>query len=387
MQAPCVSIVMPTFNRVDTIRRAIESVQKQTFGDWELIVVDDGSQDGTAQAITGMDSRMRLFQQPNQGVAVARNTGLANARGQFIAFLDSDDEWLPFHLELSLAFLNSHPEEAFVSNETWEYFGDGKFQKHHWMEIAQWYTVMANQVGSHRLDLPPGETDDYLRVYSSREPIGDWGRAIVERSGYASCRHYSGDIFQHFRWGFLMFLQGTVLRRSALDKVGFFDTRYWNASDYGFTAKLCKHFRANYLSIPGTIKHEYTEDGALPAETHLATGKSQLIFAKDLLLQFEELFAADLDSDPELVALRSLAVLYVAKISLRQGRRADALAHLREASRISPSPRASVLKWIVSLTPNDQAAEMAGRLIYRTSVWWNVLAQRAASIAQRRKVS
>ncbi len=101
---------MPAFNRADTIMRAIRSVQAQTFTDWELIVVDDGSTDNTAARIEGCDPRLKLIRQENQGTAGARNTGLRASSGAYIAFLDSDDEWLPHHLELSVSFLEAFPE-------------------------------------------------------------------------------------------------------------------------------------------------------------------------------------------------------------------------------------------------------------------------------------
>jgi glycosyltransferase involved in cell wall biosynthesis len=97
---PKVSIILPTFNRADTIVRAIKSAQAQTFQDWELIVVDDGSTDNTAALIDGMDRRLTLIRQENRGFTEARNTGIRSAGGNYLAFLDSDDEFLPHHLEL-----------------------------------------------------------------------------------------------------------------------------------------------------------------------------------------------------------------------------------------------------------------------------------------------
>ena len=88
---PRVSIVMPTYNRKDTIKRAIDSVLQQRFADWELVIVDDGSTDGTKDLVAGIDPRVRLIVQENRGVAGARNRALAAARGSLIAFLDSDD--------------------------------------------------------------------------------------------------------------------------------------------------------------------------------------------------------------------------------------------------------------------------------------------------------
>ncbi|MBO0725797.1 MAG: glycosyltransferase family 2 protein, partial [Blastocatellia bacterium] len=106
---PSVSVIMPTFNRADTISRAIRSVQAQTFDDWELIVVDDGSTDNTVAMIEGCDARLKLIRQENQGTAGARNAGLRASAGRYIAFLDSDDEWLPHHLALCVGFLDAFP--------------------------------------------------------------------------------------------------------------------------------------------------------------------------------------------------------------------------------------------------------------------------------------
>src|SRR5262245_49674035 len=97
---PLVSVVMPTYNRADTIQRAIKSVQAQTFADWELIVIDDGSTDDTAAFIDQSDPRVKVIRQENRGFVGARNRGLSEGIGKYFAFLDSDDEWMPFHLEI-----------------------------------------------------------------------------------------------------------------------------------------------------------------------------------------------------------------------------------------------------------------------------------------------
>ena len=97
---PMVSVVIPTYNRATIVRNAIESVLAQTFLDLEVIVVDDGSSDGTAKALREIyGDRVRFYSQVNQGVSVARNKGIEEARGQWIAFLDSDDLWEKEKLE------------------------------------------------------------------------------------------------------------------------------------------------------------------------------------------------------------------------------------------------------------------------------------------------
>lgn len=103
---PLVSVIIPLYNKRPFVRRAVESVRKQTFTNWELIIVDDGSTDGSCSEIPGDDSRIRLIHQENKGPGAARNTGLARARGKYVAFLDADDEWLPFFLERGLNFFS-----------------------------------------------------------------------------------------------------------------------------------------------------------------------------------------------------------------------------------------------------------------------------------------
>jgi len=114
---PAVTVVIPTFNRASTVVRAIRSVLGQTCQDWEIIVVDDASTDGTEQAVRGLsDDRIRYIRHDrNRGGGAARNTGISHARGEYVAFLDSDDEWLPEKLEKELEiFRNSASEVGLV---------------------------------------------------------------------------------------------------------------------------------------------------------------------------------------------------------------------------------------------------------------------------------
>ncbi|SFM27369.1 teichuronic acid biosynthesis glycosyltransferase TuaG [Gracilibacillus orientalis] len=107
-----VSVITPTYNSETYIRETIESVQMQTYRNWEMIIVDDGSTDQTISIIEEYqkeDDRIRLILlEKNQGAAVARNTAIENAQGKYIAFLDSDDRWLPEKLERQLAFMQEH---------------------------------------------------------------------------------------------------------------------------------------------------------------------------------------------------------------------------------------------------------------------------------------
>lgn len=103
-------MIIPTFNRAAFLREAIDSVLAQTEKDFELIVVDDGSTDATRDVVESYGERVRYFFQPNAGASAARNCGIKNARGQFIAFLDSDDLWQPKKLSRQIAWMKAHPE-------------------------------------------------------------------------------------------------------------------------------------------------------------------------------------------------------------------------------------------------------------------------------------
>lgn len=113
---PTVDVIIPLYNKAATIERALRSIQAQTLTDWRAIVVDDGStDDGPAIVEAFADDRMALLRQPNAGPGAARNTGLAHASAEFIAFLDADDEFYPDHLTEAVAALQQDPAAAFTS--------------------------------------------------------------------------------------------------------------------------------------------------------------------------------------------------------------------------------------------------------------------------------
>ncbi|WP_439874595.1 glycosyltransferase family 2 protein [Bacillus mycoides] len=109
---PLVSIVTPSYNANSFIKKTIQSVQSQTYKNWEMIIIDDVSKDNTCELIkeeSKKDNRIRLIElKENSGAAIARNTGINNARGKYVAFLDSDDLWLPEKLEKQLAFMQNN---------------------------------------------------------------------------------------------------------------------------------------------------------------------------------------------------------------------------------------------------------------------------------------
>ncbi len=118
---PKVSVIIPTYNRLPMLKEAVDSVLAQDLEDFELIIADDGSTDGTADEINRYGGRVRLIQHSeNKGVSAARNRGILNARGKYIAFLDSDDLWVKGKLKIQVAFLDENPHYPLCyTDEIW----------------------------------------------------------------------------------------------------------------------------------------------------------------------------------------------------------------------------------------------------------------------------
>jgi len=124
---PSVSVIVPTFDRAELLREALDSVQMQTFPDWECLVVDDGSADETPEILASRaaaDPRIRALRFEHGGSpGRSRNAGIAASRGEFVAFLDDDDAWLPAKLDRQLSLLNAEPGAGLVFSRV-ERFGD-----------------------------------------------------------------------------------------------------------------------------------------------------------------------------------------------------------------------------------------------------------------------
>ncbi len=115
---PLVSVVIPTYNSATTLPRTLASVLAQTWTRCEILVIDDGSADTTPALLAGYGEQLRAIRQDNAGPSAARNRGLREARGDYVAFLDADDLWLPEKLERQVALLSAHPELGFCSTAT-----------------------------------------------------------------------------------------------------------------------------------------------------------------------------------------------------------------------------------------------------------------------------
>ena len=114
---PEVSVIIPTYNRANLISETVNSVLAQTYHNFEVIVVDDGSTDNTLSVLSGYGNQIRVIRQENQGAGAARNTGIREATGEFVAFLDSDDLWYPYKLERQVEHLKNNPSLLWIYSD------------------------------------------------------------------------------------------------------------------------------------------------------------------------------------------------------------------------------------------------------------------------------
>ncbi len=198
---PDISVIIPSYNRVAWIGRALDSVLDQTLPPREILVVDDGSTDDTANSVRRRYPGVTLIRQSHGGVSKARNTGIRNSGGEWIALLDSDDAWHPDKLETQAAWLAEHPHERLLhTDEIW--------------------------------------IRDGVRVNPRR---------IHQKSG--------GDIFRRCLSLCCISPSSVLVHRSLLDEVGLFDESLPACEDYDLWLRICARYLVGYIDRPLITKY------------------------------------------------------------------------------------------------------------------------------------
>jgi glycosyltransferase involved in cell wall biosynthesis len=198
------SVIIPTYNRARLVPEAVESVLAQTHREFEVIVVDDGSTDDTAAALGPYGDRIRCVRQPNRGLAAARNRGLREARGELVAFLDSDDLYEPEFLRRVLEIFRAHPDAGavFVAEREFEPGGEPPGR------------VRSKRTPGDRFS-PAGMIGRDTGVGSGRPPV--IRRAWLERlGGFNESMRCAVDSEMWIRWSFhvpMVFLPEPLVRR------------------------------------------------------------------------------------------------------------------------------------------------------------------------------
>jgi len=195
-QSPKVSVIIPTYNYAHFLPEAIQSVLAQTFQDFELFVVDDGSTDNTREVVAGFGRRVNYIYQKNKGYSAARNVGIRLSQGEVVAFLDADDTWLPEKLEVQVAYLDNHPEVGIVYS--------------HFLVVDRDGNVLPQP----------------------------------ERT------HYSGMIFERLLLGNFIGMPTVAVRRECFAGIGPFDESLRTTADWELWLRLTRKNRVGYMDQP-----------------------------------------------------------------------------------------------------------------------------------------
>jgi GT2 family glycosyltransferase len=329
-----VSVIIPTFNRAYLLREAVQSVLDQTYRDLEVIVVDDGSTDGTQDSVAnwfGADPRVRYAAQANQGASAARNAGLDLATGGYIAFLDSDDSWKPWHLELTLACLALYPQAGLIWTNI-EFVDDRG-------AVAQPSALrhLLSNYGRFPLDTLFGSSASLTELDVDLPPGGEAGRLYV------------GDIFSPMVMGNLILASSSVLRRDRVDQVGRFDQRLVMGEDYEFFLRVCRAGPVAFVDLDDVRYRVGNAD-------KLSGLQSPLAMATSYLRVLDATLARDRDRislSPAMIAqARTHAHQWVGEIELLNGSRRSARAHLGEALRIDPWRASTIALYGLTFLPS-----------------------------------
>ncbi len=206
-----VSVVIPAFNAGRFISRTIDSVLAQTYGDYEIIVVDDGSVDNTAEVVKSYGPKVRYIYQENAGDGPARNTGISAARGEWIAFLDHDDEWLPQKLQSQMELLGRNPDLSWCAANYYEKYG-----------VRQ---------------RPAGDYTALSRVLGGKDYFDNLFTAVHKK-------------------GCSLITATMMVRRDVFEKAGLFDSCWRRCADYDMWWRIAYHYpRIGYLAQPLAVMH------------------------------------------------------------------------------------------------------------------------------------
>lgn len=329
-----VSVAIPSYNRAYCIERAVDSVLGQTYPHVEAVVVDDGSTDETPAVMErryGGDPRVRYIRQPNGGVSAARNTAFGHARGEFVAFLDSDDEWLPHKVELQVACLRRFPELGMVWTDMEAIGPDGRVFSPRY--IREMYSAFAY--------FGPGE------LFTGEHALSDIVPSAPEVVGDARLR--TGMIFSQMIAGSMVHTSTVLLRASVRREVGEFEVAWRSGEDYAFHLRTCRLGPVGFLDLP-TIRYQRGMPDALTRREYRVERASN--FLRTILPYIEHDRDAIRLSPQLLREVVADAHAWLADAELEAGQRVEGRRHAWQSLRHDPrQPRLAMLALVSYLPP------------------------------------
>ena len=292
---PAVSIVIATFNRGDYLGATLDSIFSQTFRDFEVIVVDDGSTDDTRRVIDAFGSRVRYVYQDNRGPSAARNVGVRHAKAEWISIQDSDDLCLPNHLDVLYGYVAEHPQVGMV-------FANGKY--------------LSGSVHNRETIIPESKS----RRLSGR-PV------------------HLQDIFDKS----IVRLQAGLIAKKCYDQIGGHNEGLWICMDLDLAFRLWAHYPMAYLDKAVFLYRKHAGNISSDQERRLS---ENLQVIENLLSDFSQ--AEQILGRRRIGARLAYRYYRLAKTQMKKGKVADARKSLRAAvdlSSINPKYRLYQLQW------------------------------------------
>lgn len=293
-----VSIGIPAYNYANYLPEAIESILRQTFKDWELVVVDDESTDNTKEVvqkyIKKYGDKIKYVWQKNKGLAGSRNTAIKNSTGKYIAFLDADDIWFPKKLATEVRFLDNHPRVGVVYSN-WEFFGEKK--ENHTVGMAEY----------------PFNRGWVLKKFFIKCPIS-----------YSS----------------------VMLRRKCFDKVGLFDESLKQCEDVDITLRIARYFQFDYISTP-LSGYRYHENNM-----HLDLVENCEEFTKVLGRCLEDNRKELSDDDyKEMLAQYQRSIRAIGIVHMQLGQNKKSRKYFRQYFKFHPVNVVNIILMLLTLAP------------------------------------
>ncbi|MFV0422319.1 glycosyltransferase family 2 protein [Oleidesulfovibrio sp.] len=215
--APAISVIIPVYNYAHMLSQALDSVKAQTWNDYEVIVVDDGSTDNTADVVSGYGDSVRYIYKQRGGAASARNEGIRQATAGIVAFLDADDEWVPEKLAVQMAFWEANPQYDMI------------------------YCDMQHVVRGEKVH------HSYLHERDYKYFGSGWK--------YTDLLHES-----------FVFTPSVLVRKHCFDVVGLHDETLLTCQDLDMWLRIARSFQLGFVDEPLVIRHEHGHNNTLNAE-------------------------------------------------------------------------------------------------------------------------
>ena len=300
---PAISVVIPAYNVAPFIDETLKSVFAQTFTDYEVLVINDGSPDTEEfeREIKPYLGRIRYLKQENCGASVARNSGLLSARGEFVAFLDADDIWLPNYLAAQMQFMREHGCDLVCADAT--FFGEAADESRTYME-----TLMN--------DAPPADEVTFLQLVDAE-------RCLIT--------------------------SGVVVRREPIMEVGLFDEALRNAQDLDLWLRLARHGARLSYQRQVLLKYRCRPDG-LTGDAVNSHRRELRIF--DKIEQSYDLSPHEREEVSEVIRnRRALLEFELGKLHAAQGDDQKSRESFIRADRLRPTWKTRTALWLNRLSP------------------------------------